>query len=116
MKDWISDCCEKHGSSRRTRKNLRHYKPTRLLQVSGLSGGHHVRLVNSADHFDDKSTDIYMTLSHRWGKADFLKLEKINKASLESSIPLISLPKTYRDAVEVTRWLGVQYLWIDSLW
>ncbi|KAH7370060.1 hypothetical protein BKA65DRAFT_386907, partial [Rhexocercosporidium sp. MPI-PUGE-AT-0058] len=30
-------------------------------------------------------------------------------------IPSITLPATFRDAVVITRLLGVKYLWIDSL-
>ncbi|KAF3000634.1 hypothetical protein E8E14_004758 [Neopestalotiopsis sp. 37M] len=33
----------------------------------------------------------------------------------KSEIPWDSLPNTFRDAIEVTRQLGVRYLWIDSL-
>ncbi|KAF7532425.1 hypothetical protein G7054_g7944 [Neopestalotiopsis clavispora] len=33
----------------------------------------------------------------------------------KSEIPWNSLPNTFRDAIEVTRQLGVRYLWIDSL-
>ncbi|KAH7115893.1 heterokaryon incompatibility protein-domain-containing protein, partial [Dendryphion nanum] len=34
---------------------------------------------------------------------------------LRAGIPDLDLPKTFRDAVQVTRELGVRYLWIDSL-
>lgn len=30
-------------------------------------------------------------------------------------IPWITLPKTFRDAIEVTRNIGIKYIWIDSL-
>jgi hypothetical protein len=33
----------------------------------------------------------------------------------KQSIPMASLPKTFRDAVITTRRLGIEYLWIDSL-
>jgi hypothetical protein len=40
---------------------------------------------------------------------------KRNIAQLKESIDLDSLPKTFRDAVKVTRGIGINYLWIDSL-
>ena len=38
-----------------------------------------------------------------------------NIASRRAGIPLGDMPKTFRDAVLITRRLGVRYLWIDSL-
>jgi hypothetical protein len=32
-----------------------------------------------------------------------------------NGIPLSSLPKTFLDAIVVTKALGLRYLWIDSL-
>jgi hypothetical protein len=32
-----------------------------------------------------------------------------------NEIPMTILPQTFRDAISITRRLGVQYLWIDSL-
>ena len=40
-----------------------------------------------------------------------------NEANLKSrqiSISSNEIPKTFQDAIKVTRWLGVKYLWIDS--
>jgi len=34
---------------------------------------------------------------------------------MQRSIPLPSLPKTIQDAIKVTRKLGVEYLWVDSI-
>jgi hypothetical protein len=31
------------------------------------------------------------------------------------SMPILLLPETYRDAIDVTRSLGVRYIWIDAL-
>jgi len=38
-----------------------------------------------------------------------------NLQQMRHGIPLTSLPKTFRDAVIITRSLGQRYLWIDSL-
>jgi hypothetical protein len=62
----------------------------------------------------------YIALSHRWGDLSFE--EKIEFCTTQNNIErrlkgfsLSELPKTFQDAVKVTRLLGVPYLWIDSL-
>jgi hypothetical protein len=44
-----------------------------------------------------------------------LTTTKVTLASWQHSIPWDRLSKTFRDAILVTRELGLQYLWIDSL-
>jgi hypothetical protein len=62
----------------------------------------------------------YIALSHPWG--DLLDAEKEQFCTSKENIKprqgefrLVDLPKTFRDAVEVTRQLRIPYLWIDSL-
>jgi len=50
-----------------------------------------------------------------WGKSQPLTLTQETVQVLEAGIPLAALPKTFQDAVFVTRTLGTRYLWIDSL-
>ena len=61
------------------------------------------------------SHEGYTTLSHCWGGRDVLKLTLHTQTSFKQGIPLASLPLTFQDAVDVTRKLGLRYLWIDSL-
>jgi len=61
----------------------------------------------------------YIALSRCWGlkhgeKPNFLTTAKIIKIRLKQ-FSSSELPNTFRDAVQVTRELGIQYLWIDSL-
>lgn len=65
--------------------------------------------------FDLPSSERYTTLSHCWGSAQFLQLLKSNLEELKSGITVDRLPETFREAIEVTRKLGVRFLWIDSL-
>jgi len=44
-----------------------------------------------------------------------MKLLKDNVEELQRCIPLHSISQTFQDAVVVTRKLGFQYLWVDSL-
>lgn len=56
-----------------------------------------------------------MTLSHCWGNAGFLTLRESCINEMKESILWSSLPKTFQDAVTVTMWFKIKYLWIDSL-
>lgn len=79
--------------------------PTRLVEV-GTHDAPTVRLRRT-----NGIHAPYLTLSHCWGNAD------IKKRTTEGDfdIPLEQLPRTFQDAVTVTRRLGFTYLWIDSL-
>jgi hypothetical protein len=57
----------------------------------------------------------YATLSHCWGNAPFLKLLKDNFNAFAQSIEFEQLPQTFKDALTITRKLGLEYIWIDSL-
>jgi hypothetical protein len=60
----------------------------------------------------------YLALSHRWGDPKLHKTYctyRSNLEELKAKIDFTKLPKTFQDAVTVTRKLGVRYLWIDSL-
>ena len=56
-----------------------------------------------------------MTLSHRWGTAEFLKLTIENYENLKRGFSISDLPKTFRDTITMTWKFGIRYLWIDSL-
>jgi hypothetical protein len=62
----------------------------------------------------------YAALSHCWGqptnenKRQFCTTDDNIKQRLKG-FTFSELPKTFRDAIRVTRELGIQYLWIDSL-
>ncbi|KAF5682792.1 het-domain-containing protein [Fusarium denticulatum] len=62
----------------------------------------------------------YVALSHRWGEtvpgevpSYCTNSENIDRR--ENGFLIGDLPATFRDAIEVTRQLDLQYLWIDSL-
>lgn len=57
----------------------------------------------------------YLALSHCWGSVQILTTTCQNLEQRKRSIPVTQFPKTFRDAVQITRKLGLQYLWIDSL-
>jgi hypothetical protein len=60
----------------------------------------------------------YLALSHRWGDQVIHKAfctTNATVADMHRSIAIEALPRTFRDAIIITRALGVRYIWIDSL-
>ncbi|KAL2264973.1 hypothetical protein VTJ83DRAFT_7483 [Remersonia thermophila] len=58
----------------------------------------------------------YLTLSYRWGNGNAPHITTaLNVEKRKKSIRLAALPKTIRDAILVTRSLGIQYIWIDAI-
>lgn len=58
----------------------------------------------------------YVALSHCWGPSDVVpKTTKENFNSHLQGIQLTNLPASFQDAISITRGLGIQFLWIDSL-
>lgn len=65
---------------------------------------------------ETNATPRYCALSHCWGGAnDILILICRNISDLEQNIPCHLLPRTFQDAVVITRSLRISCLWIDSL-
>lgn len=64
----------------------------------------------------DIKTDIsYLTLSHAWGNIEMPVLIGENLRELtETGINEESLPATFREAFEITRKLGYEWIWINS--
>ncbi|KAF2468329.1 HET-domain-containing protein [Lindgomyces ingoldianus] len=109
LTEWIRSCDETHKCLPRTDSFL----PTRVIDV-GSKDSPNVRLFCDTQDRPGK----YLALSHRWGSPTQNKkfcTEKDNLKKHEEGIRIADLPKTFRDAIHVTRNLGVQYLWIDSL-
>jgi hypothetical protein len=57
----------------------------------------------------------YACLSHCWGANPIIKTEHSTLERYKQDIPLHDLPKTFQDAINFLRRMGVDYLWIDSL-
>lgn len=86
--------------------------PTRLLEITQLSGQWRLRIIDGPEV---QLESTYLTLSHCWGSSDFVRLTSENHRSYKDDLPYESLPQTFQDAVELTFALGFNYLWIDSL-
>lgn len=89
--------------------------PTRLLDVGsasdhGILNVGNVRLVQG-----EHCKGPYAALSYCWGPDRDLILTHDSHAELLAGIDVQTFPGTLRDAIIVTRQIGVQFLWIDAL-
>jgi hypothetical protein len=61
----------------------------------------------------------YVCLSYVWGKISQPQYTSETKEAFQAprglDSELLTLPKTIRDAIEVTKQLGIDYIWIDAL-
>ncbi|KAH9226066.1 hypothetical protein K456DRAFT_1809714, partial [Colletotrichum gloeosporioides 23] len=95
--------CNKH---RQQAQSLR--QPTYLLDLGSYGDGR-VRLVELG-----RITD-FAILSYCWGKEPHYKTTSKDLQDHLAGFSLGNLPKTFRDAIEVTLALGLRYLWVDVL-
>ena len=63
---------------------------------------------------DTRKSSFYATLSYCWGERGHFTTMKASIAARRSRILWTEIPKTFQDAVHVTRYLNIRYLWIDS--
>lgn len=118
VEKWLEECLSKSETSHKSCSSLsieiKGY-PSRLLGLDEAESSGHVQLVDTKNWSNPKPE--YTTLSHCWGNPGPrpLKTTNANLSAHMSQIRLAELPKTFRDAVNITRRLGQKYLWIDSL-
>ncbi|PVH70366.1 HET-domain-containing protein, partial [Cadophora sp. DSE1049] len=116
-RDQIKSCrkdhsiCQPYFISEKSRKFL----PTRVLGV-GKDHDLSIRLlVTSELPPTSRATMSYIALSHCWGKSHNVLLLQETFDGMKQSITVADLSANFRDAISITRKLGVPYLWIDSL-
>lgn len=108
---WMDTCLE--GHSKCDTDKFR-FLPNRVIDVGIEDVTSEPRLVTRRDPAW-KAGEPYITLSHRWKTNNMPTLLTNNIAAFKSAIPMKSLPRTFREAIHVTRKLGVKFLWIDAL-
>ncbi|KAI1815225.1 HET-domain-containing protein [Poronia punctata] len=120
LRKWLADCDKNHRDCQPEMQEppIIGRTPTRLLDV-GDRKLPVVRLIETrGDEWDSGKPLIYIALSHRWGdraaRSSYCTTPRNLHVHL-GGISLEDLPDTFKDAVRVSRELGVRYLWIDSL-
>jgi hypothetical protein len=117
LREWLQWCDKSHEiCNRHDKKKL----PTRLLYVGDLDDPDYNPDILKLVPGEQIDGEKYAALSHCWGnltsdpKEDFWTTKE-NKDERGKEFPIAKLPRTFRDAIKVTRGVGVKYLWIDLL-
>ena len=106
---WMDNCVKSHQKCNQDAETNK--LPARVLDL-GIPGSSKVSLHITTG---DSPKAPYVTLSHCWGKIPILRLQQENLETFKTSISCEALSKTFLDAIEVVRFLGLRFLWIDSL-
>ncbi|KAI0893396.1 heterokaryon incompatibility protein-domain-containing protein [Annulohypoxylon nitens] len=106
-KAWLKTCREQHHTClERDIAKL----PTRIIDVGSGENPNILRIVHS-----NGAVGQYVILSHCWGGKVSHILNEETSEEYQLRLPFDDLPANFRDAITVTRQLGIRYLWIDSL-
>ena len=106
---WLQDCIENHTNCAQWQEQNA-VLPTRVIDVGPKNDSQRPCLLETKGE-----TGAYVALSHRWGGSKVLTTTASTLEARKSGMSMDELPKTFRDAVRITRFMGYRYLWIDSL-
>ncbi|KAI1413044.1 HET-domain-containing protein [Hypoxylon sp. FL1857] len=106
LEKWLKDCDLNHPFC--ARSCVTPILPTRVIDVFASDRGVAVLATHG-------QRGNYVTLSHCWGTSSRLTATKESIKDLEEGIAVSFLPKTFQDAIKITRRIGIKYLWIDCL-
>jgi hypothetical protein len=104
-KRWLDSCLASHKICNGLKQ---YHTPARLLFLIGKDPC--LLLVSERD-----KASRYAILSHCWGSLPFHTLKRDNLNAFQKQIPTEALTNTFQDAIYIARYLGLNYLWIDSL-
>jgi hypothetical protein len=113
----LTHCLVHHESCSLT-QDLR-WMPSRLLDIELQPGVQDlIRLIerNDVQFLDTIAGVRYLTLSHAWGNHVPLVLFHANLGEMKRGLKISDLPQCFQDAINLTRRLGLHYIWIDSMW
>ncbi|KAE8453902.1 hypothetical protein EG329_007678 [Mollisiaceae sp. DMI_Dod_QoI] len=100
---WLQTCLKDHPNCNQNPNSI---LPTRVINV-----GSTIPFLQATQG----QRGAWVTLSHCWGTDAPLTTTTQTLRRHSQGIPLENLPPTFKDAIEITRRLGFQYIWIDSL-
>ncbi|CAG8962214.1 hypothetical protein HYFRA_00005267 [Hymenoscyphus fraxineus] len=106
IEQWIRKCNDNHEYCSQTGPPP---LPTRVVDIGEGAEPAPRLLVTNKKH------GYYTTLSYIWGGPISKRTTMSCFESYCNSIPLETLPKSFRDAARITKALGIRYLWIDAL-
>lgn len=115
IRHWLQDCEQNHPAcAPRHLTSL----PKRLIDLlPGNDQDTHskprAKLVFSENILE--TFPRYTTLSYCWGGERSFKTTIATVDAFHQQIPTPELPRTFKEAFETTRQLGIRYIWIDAL-
>lgn len=121
LRMWLEGCRGRHNSCRNPDMSFRHFS------FIGYNRARPLRLIDTETGFVHRAEDLtalsYACLSYVWGRSgDQQTLRKstpgwtYDDSGRRQSVPLPRrISKTIRDAIMVTKELGLRYLWVDAL-
>lgn len=121
LRSWLDLCREKHKGPCVARSPKTRSKFSELLSHSyfGVVDVMNMQLTELPRARSSSKPPPYAALSYVWGlKRTFTtKLENVNLLRMHGGVEKIlpELPKIIRDAIDLVRRLGIQYVWVDSL-
>ncbi|CZR62676.1 uncharacterized protein PAC_12573 [Phialocephala subalpina] len=110
-REWMKKCDTEHNLCGRP---ISSRLPTRVIDVGPDATSDTVYLRETTE----SNRDLYMSLSHCWGKEQIITTTTSTLLARKASInlsELSELSENFRDAVMIARYFGIRYLWIDSL-
>lgn len=107
---WFQQCKNNHECRDIAVSN--NFLPTRLVYTGSTNSGYKICLHEGANL---PPSTTYLTLSHCWGTGPGLSTRSHNIERFKREIRLKELPRVFQDAIFITRILGYEYIWIDSL-
>jgi hypothetical protein len=115
LRHWLQVCDKSHHCSRKSE-----FWPTRIIFIDDSASPKLQLWETESKQRELSYQDGYIALSHCWGGPtdDEKKLFCTTTENYDRRLKGFSandLPKTFKDAVHITRALGRQYLWIDAL-
>ncbi|KAF2120730.1 hypothetical protein BDV96DRAFT_484564 [Lophiotrema nucula] len=114
MKLWLDDCNQHHTDCHLLTSDIPN-PPTRLIDV-GSKSAPVLRLIHTHTQAKTEGAGCeYIALSFAWGTHHPIQTRNDNLTAFVEHISEDLLPATFKDAIQVTRDLGIQYLWVDAL-
>jgi hypothetical protein len=121
IRKWVDECSKTHldclpasslgqDPEEALEKPQHPQLPTRVIDVGPPDGSQNPFL-----WVTDGASGEYISLSHCWGKTKPFTTTAATLEARRSGFTMEMLPKTFQDAITITRSVGVRFIWIDSL-
>ncbi|CAN9327746.1 unnamed protein product [Alternaria alternata] len=109
---WLENCNQAHIDTCAPQDNQTQL-PKRLIDVSKIDKP---KIVDSATLTNSAENRRYLAFSHKWGVMPANATTTVhNLPARRRGIPEEEIPKSFANAIAITKALGCRYLWIDSL-